>query len=94
MAKDALIRAVDLAGGQSPLATGIRALVPSSKVSQAHIWKWLNASQVEVPPAEYVIPIAQHLGWQITPHELRPDLHPNPTDALPRTARLDLQVIS
>ncbi|MBL1626970.1 Cro/Cl family transcriptional regulator, partial [Klebsiella pneumoniae] len=24
------------------------------------------------------------LDWQVTPHELRPDLYPNPTDGLPK----------
>jgi DNA-binding transcriptional regulator YdaS (Cro superfamily) len=90
MAKDALKKAIQLAGGQSPLAAGIRGLVPASKVSQAHVWKWLNGKRVDVPPAEYVIPIAQFLGWKVTPHELRPDLHPNTTDALPKTSSLAL----
>jgi DNA-binding transcriptional regulator YdaS (Cro superfamily) len=83
MAKETLIRAVELAGGQSQLARAIRPLIPGSKVGQEHVWKWLNKAESEVPPAEYVLPIAQALNWQITPHQLRPDLYPNPTDALP-----------
>ncbi|HAJ7160396.1 TPA: Cro/Cl family transcriptional regulator [Escherichia coli] len=34
-------------------------------------------------PAEEVIPACKALGWGVTPHELRPDKYPNPTDGLP-----------
>lgn len=34
-------------------------------------------------PAEQVLKTSRLLGWAVTPHELRPDLYPNPTDALP-----------
>ncbi|EEC7772639.1 transcriptional regulator [Escherichia coli] len=34
-------------------------------------------------PAEEVIPACEALGWGVTPHELRPDKYPNPTDGLP-----------
>ena len=33
--------------------------------------------------AERVIPVAQATGWRVTPHQLRPDLYPNQSDALP-----------
>lgn len=33
--------------------------------------------------AERVIPVARATGWQITPHELRPDLYPYLADGLP-----------
>lgn len=65
------------------LAAGISALMPGTKIGQGHIWKWLNRLIGPTPPAEYVLAIAQHLDWRITPHQLRPDLYPNPTDALP-----------
>lgn len=56
---------------------------PGSKVSQVHVWGWLNGVQMEVPPADSVLAIAESLAWRVTPHELRADLYPNPTDALP-----------
>lgn len=31
-----------------------------------------------------VINASRALNWQVTPHELRPDLYPNPTDGLPK----------
>lgn len=40
-------------------------------------------SQWDVTPANRVIKVSEATGWQVTPHELRPDLYPNPTDALP-----------
>lgn len=72
-----------MAGGQAHLARRIRERIPGSKVGQVHVWGWLNSVKIEVPPADVVIPIAESLGWQITPHQLRPDLYPNPTDAMP-----------
>jgi DNA-binding transcriptional regulator YdaS (Cro superfamily) len=83
MSRETLKKAVDIAGGQTSLARGIRARLPRSKVGQVHVWGWLNHVKMEVPPAEAVIPIAEITTWQVTPHELRPDLYPNPTDAMP-----------
>lgn len=83
MSKESLLEAVNLAGGQTQLAAGIRERIPGSKVGQVHVWGWLNSVKIEVPPAEVVIAIADFLEYQITPHQLRPDLYPNPGDALP-----------
>lgn len=83
MSKQSLNEAVKLAGGQVALANGIKARFPASKVSQAHVWKWLNRANCEVPPAEYVIAIAETINWQLRPHDLRPDIYPNPDDGLP-----------
>jgi hypothetical protein len=79
---------VQLAGGQVHLARGIKALLPESKVSQVHVWGWLNDVKMEVPPSNVVLAIAESLGWRVTPHELRADLYPNPTDALPANIAL------
>lgn len=72
-----------MAGGQKHLGLAIRARIPGSKIGQVHVWGWLNAAKCEVPPAEVVLAIADSLEYRITPHELRPDLYPNPCDALP-----------
>lgn len=40
---------------------------------------WLNSSV----PANRVIPLCKVLNWKITPHEIRSDIYPNPTDGLP-----------
>lgn len=84
MSKTSLQVAIELAGTQTALADIIKAEIPGAKVLQGHVWKWLNMSKTEVPPAEYVIPIARGLGWKITPHELREDLYPHPDDGMPR----------
>ncbi|MDO9227148.1 MAG: YdaS family helix-turn-helix protein [Pseudomonadota bacterium] len=34
-------------------------------------------------PAARVLSVSRATGWQVTPHALRPDIYPNPTDALP-----------
>lgn len=83
MSKKTLSSAIELIGSQVELAAQLRFRLPGCRVQQAHISKWLLRSRAEVPPAEYVVPIAEIVGWRVTPHELRPDLYPNPHDALP-----------
>jgi len=34
-------------------------------------------------PADRVLSVARATGWKVTPHQLRPDIYPNPTDGLP-----------
>ncbi|WNJ80575.1 YdaS family helix-turn-helix protein [Cedecea neteri] len=34
-------------------------------------------------PANRVIPLCEVLDWSVTPHEMRNDIYPNPTDGLP-----------
>ena len=73
-----------MAGGQTGLANGIRECIPGSKISQAHVYKWLNSPNPgRMPPADVVLAIAEFLEYRMTPHELRPDLYPNPHDAMP-----------
>lgn len=50
-------------------------------VSKMAVSLWKNDSNGVVPPKR-VFPIYMATG--ITPHELRPDLYPNPTDGLPQ----------
>jgi DNA-binding transcriptional regulator YdaS (Cro superfamily) len=84
MSKESLLNAIEIVGGQVALANEICARIPDCKVRQGHIWKWLNLSKEPVPPAEYVIAIAQAVDYRITPHELRPDIYPHPLDGMPR----------
>lgn len=35
-------------------------------------------------PGELVIQVSKAVDWKVTPHELRPDLYPNPADGLPK----------
>lgn len=40
---------------------------------------WIINDQV---PAERVIQLCSLGNWSVTPHELRPDIYPNPTDGM------------
>ena len=83
MCRETLFKAVAKIGGQVATAEAIRARRPGARVAQGHIWKWLNTASSEVPPAEYVLAIAAATDWEFRPHDLRPDLYPNPADAIP-----------
>ncbi|HAN7625467.1 TPA: helix-turn-helix domain-containing protein [Escherichia coli] len=47
---------------------------------QQVVSRWANGHQV---PASRVLQLCEIMAWEITPHELRPDIYPNPTDGLP-----------
>lgn len=66
MANEALRRAVDIAGGQKPLAERIGS-------TQSHVWYWLERSKKGVP-AQYCLAIERETGVSV--HELRPDVFP------------------
>lgn len=40
-------------------------------------------SQWTIVPHDHVLPLCQMSDWRLTPHKLRPDIYPNPLDALP-----------
>ena len=48
-------------------------------VAQQTVWQLFS---FDVPPKQ-VIPLCQLMKWEVTPHEIRPDIYPNPTDGLP-----------
>lgn len=47
--------------------------------AQQTVFKWLSTRV----PAERVIPLCELMEWKVTPHELRPDLHPTPVSGIP-----------
>ncbi|APZ06975.1 Rha family transcriptional regulator [Kosakonia cowanii JCM 10956 = DSM 18146] len=69
-----LKKAIESAGTATNLASmlGIKPMSVS---------RWKNRYQ-GVVPADRVLQIYTATG--VTPHELRPDLYPNPTDGLPK----------
>ena len=69
-----LTKAIKSAGNATKLAAML-GIKPMS------ISRWKNRYN-GVVPAERVLPIFTITG--VTPHELRPDLYPNPTDGLPK----------
>lgn len=69
MANDSLKRAVEIAGGQLPLAKAIG-------TTQSQVWYWLEKSKKGVP-AEFCIKIELQTG--VPRHELRPDIFDTPS---------------
>lgn len=48
--------------------------------SSQSVANWIIKNKV---PSERVIKLCELGGWVVTPHELRPDLHPTPTSGIP-----------
>lgn len=73
--KDALLRALELCGGPYRLAIDL-------DMHKTAVYGWVRDGQV---PADRVIEVCEHpsVTYQVTPHDLRPDLYPYPTDAIP-----------
>ncbi|HGP2467213.1 TPA: transcriptional regulator [Salmonella enterica] len=71
------MKAIDKAITRAGTATRLAELLEVSAMTISH---WRNRYQ-GVVPADRVLPIYSATG--VTPHELRPDLSPNPTDGLP-----------
>lgn len=69
----ALDKAIRIAGNASKLAERLG-------ISSMAVSHWKNRYK-GVIPSDHVLPIFNMTG--VTPHELRPDLYPNPTDGLP-----------
>ena len=74
MSKEALQRAVDIAGSQTELAKQL-AEIMGLPIQQQHVWKWLNT--VPTLPAEYCLPIEQATNGSVSRYELRPDIYPD-----------------
>lgn len=58
------------------------ALADAVGVKQPNVWNWIHRDGGRVPP-EKVLAVSRAVKWVITPHQLRPDLYPNPSDGLP-----------
>lgn len=48
--------------------------------SPQSIFNWIIRNRV---PSERVIRLCELGGWVVTPHDLRPDLHPTPISGIP-----------
>lgn len=58
---------------------GLQPLAKRLGVTYQAIRKWCAT---DVPP-ERVIAVCEATDWRVTPHLLRPDIYPNPSDAIP-----------
>jgi DNA-binding transcriptional regulator YdaS (Cro superfamily) len=70
--REALERAIELAGGQQALANKIS--TSEQKVTQQSVSWWLN--ETGKAPAEKVLPIEAAVNGAVTRHQLRPDIYP------------------
>lgn len=48
--------------------------------TQGMVWQWANGAPVS---PRSVLAVCAATDWVVTPHEIRPDIYPNPTDGLP-----------
>lgn len=83
--KKELEKIIDLLGGkQQQLADALA--TDEEPIKQAHVWNWLNVT-VNGIPERHVIKACKSVDWQVTPHQLRPDIYPHPDDGLPNHMR-------
>ena len=72
-----LSNAVHIAGGQVKLAAKIKHWHAQQgntiKISQAHVWNWLNSDSL-MPPAEHCRAIEEITNGSISRYDLRPDV--------------------
>lgn len=73
MNTETLQRAINTAGSTRKFAQRLG-------ISEQAVGRWKNKYKGVVPPAR-VLDVFNATG--VTPHELRPDLYPNPTDGIP-----------
>ncbi|WP_333710344.1 transcriptional regulator [Malikia spinosa] len=59
------------------LAGGVVALSTALGLSRGAVSQW------DKVPVDKVLRVCDLTSWQVTPHELRPDIYPNPSDGLP-----------
>lgn len=67
-----LSEVIDIAGSPSALARRLG-------VSAQRISNWRSRGI----PGDHVLVVCAAVDWQVRPHDLRPDMYPNPTDGLP-----------
>ena len=84
MSKLFLKKIVEIVGGQASLADVLA--TEAEPIKQAHVWNWLNVT-INGIPERHVIKSCKFVDWQVTPHELRPDIYPHPHDGLPEHLR-------
>lgn len=57
-----------------------RAIAKGLGITPQAVNQWFSKSSI---PPTFVLRVCELVGWRVTPHELRPDLYPNPNDGLP-----------
>lgn len=60
----------------------------ADKVGIAPTYLYQIEKKLKPVPVRRVIDISRATDWRVTPHDLCPDIYPNPTDGLPTGAEL------
>lgn len=60
----------------------VRRVAEVCGISVQAVYKWEKSGVV---PPEYVLAICEEADWEVTPHDLRPDIYPHPSDGMPRS---------
>ena len=60
----------------------VQQIAEACGISVQAVYKWEKAGAV---PPEHVLAVCEAAEWQVTPHTLRPDIYPHPSDGLPRS---------
>lgn len=76
----ALLKAIELCDGKTQTALGLKIGKPQATVSA-----WVN--RFMCVGVDSVLKVSEATNWQVTPHELRPDIYPHPHDGLPENLR-------
>ena len=69
-----LEKAIAIIGNRAGLAIQLGISAPA-------VSKWRQC------PSDRVLEVSRLTGWQVSPHELRPDYYPHPCDGLPESER-------
>jgi uncharacterized membrane protein YkvA (DUF1232 family) len=80
-----LQKIIDLLGGKQQQLADVLA-TENDPIKQGHVWNWLNVT-IDGIPEKHVIDACAAVGYQVTPHQLRPDIYRHPDDGLPDEMR-------
>ncbi|CAH6103203.1 transcriptional regulator [Citrobacter koseri] len=64
--------------------TSQRAIAKHIGITPQAVNQWFNKPSI---PPRFVIPICELVDWEVTPHEIRPDLYPGIKDGIPELFR-------
>ncbi|ECQ7479803.1 transcriptional regulator [Citrobacter meridianamericanus] len=64
--------------------TSQRAIAKHLGITPQAVNQWFNKPGI---PPRFVIPICELVCWEVTPHEIRPDLYPGIKDGVPEPFR-------
>ena len=60
-------------------------------ISAQRLINWRKRGRI---PADSVLSYCEKRGWEVTPHMVRPDIYPHPSDGLPGSLRSEVIKVS